>query len=229
MNIFVYTDESGVLDKVHEDFYIYGGLLFVNKEDRDNEHRKYINVERTLVAYRENYKNIELKASVISNKDKGKLFRSLNNCIKFGVVINQKRLLDTIFNDKKTKQRYLDYAYKIGLKRILEELISIQIINENDVRNIYVFSDEHTTATDGLYELKEGLEQEFKYGTHNFNYNKFFPPIFKQLLSVEVNYRDSKNTPLIRAADIVANRIYFLANSSNLNQINEKVFLTFLP
>lgn len=229
MNIFVYTDESGVLDKVHEKFYVYGGVLFLEKEIRDIEHRKYINAERTLTNNRVEYNNMELKASFISNKDKGKLFRSLNSCIKFGVVINQKNLLDTIFKNKKTKQRYLDYAYKIGLKRILENLISSQVIESNNVKNIYIYADEHTTATDGLYELKEGLEQEFKYGTHNHHWNKFYPPIFNQLHSVEVKYRDSSNTPLIRAADIIANRIYYLANSGNLRDLNSKVFLTFLP
>lgn len=61
-----------------------------------------------------------------------KLFRSLNNCYKFGVIV-------------------------------LEE-----------IERIYFYIDEHTTATNGKYELKEGLEQEFKYGTYNLNFSVYF-------------------------------------------------------
>lgn len=40
--------------------------------------------------------------------------------------------------------------------------------------NVFVYNDEHTTATNGRYELREGLEQEFKLGTYNMRYDKFF-------------------------------------------------------
>lgn len=229
MDIYVYTDESGVLDKKHEKYFIFGGLLFLDKQTKDIENRKYINAERTIRSGCDLYCRKEIKASILSNKDKGKLFRSLNSCYKFGVVVDQQELRDSIFNHKKTKQRYLDYAYKICLKRMLENLINIGCIDSSEVKNIYVFADEHTTATDGIYELKEGLEQEFKYGTHNYNYNTFYPPIFKGLNGVQVQYKDSSQTPLVRAADIVANRIYYHANSNKLYKIDKKIFLTYLP
>ena len=68
----------------------------------------------------------------------------------------------------------MDYAYKIGLKRCFEKLIADGSINVHEVENIYIYADEHTTATNGRYELKEGLEQEFKNGTYNYGYDKFF-------------------------------------------------------
>ena len=54
---------------------------------------------------------------------KGKLFRSLNGCYKFGVIIREKQVLERIYKSKKDKQRYLDYAYKIAVKRAFENLI----------------------------------------------------------------------------------------------------------
>ena len=152
----------------------------------------------------------------------------MNKCIKFGVIVNQKNIRDEIFANKKSKQRYLDYAYKIGLKRMFENLICEGIISADEIENIYIYVDEHTTATDGRYELKEGLEQEFKLGTFNYAYNKFYPPIFKNIKSVNVNYCNSNSVTLIRAADIVANNIYYKAIRSIENTSNN-LYLTTLP
>lgn len=229
MDIFVYSDESGVFDKKHNQYYVYGGLIFLSKNDRNIASRKYKHAERVI---RPNYDAYtELKAFRITNEDKGKLFRSLNQFYKFGVVVNQTHVLDRIYNSKKDKQRYLDYAYKIGLKRAFERMIKDQIIEPQEVKNIHIFVDEHTTATNGRYELREGLEQEFKLGTYNFDYSKDFPPIFSDLNSLDVSFCDSSKKILIRAADIIANRLYFCAVSSSLSDIRskEKFFLTCLP
>ena len=48
MNIFVYSDESGVFDKIHNNFFVFGGLLFLSKEERDVWNRKYIHTENTI-------------------------------------------------------------------------------------------------------------------------------------------------------------------------------------
>jgi len=152
----------------------------------------------------------------------------MNKAIKFGVVIEQKEILDRIFSSKKDKQRYLDYAYKIGLKKAFESLILQGIIEKNKVTSLHIYCDEHTTATNGKYELREGLEQEFKSGTYNRSYNKFFPPLFDNLRDVELNYCDSRKIHLIRAADIVANRIYF-SQFNNRNIDLSDVYITKLP
>lgn len=117
MNIFVYSDESGVFDVKHNKYYVYGGLIFLDKESRDRYSRKYLNVERTIRENGDYKSNSEIKASIIKNKEKNKLFKSLNDCYKFGAVIDQNRVHKKIFEDKKSKQRYLDYVYKIGLKK----------------------------------------------------------------------------------------------------------------
>ncbi len=213
MNIYVYSDESGVFDKVHNEIFVFGGLIFLSKDDKDRVSRMYIHAERTINKKYDSCQ--ELKACVVDNKDKGKLYRSLNNSYKFGVVIKQREVMDSIFSSKKSKQRYLDYAYKIAVKSYLKRMIYEGIINPDEVEHMFFYVDEHTTATDGRYELKEGLLEEFKYGTHNMRWNKFYPPLFKNLKSLDLNFCDSKQKTLIRAADIVANNIYFKAVKHN--------------
>ena len=225
MNIFVYSDESGVFDYLHNKFYVFGGLIFLSKEDKDLATRKYLAVEK-IVRNNEHLKNSqEVKASVISFKSRTKLYKSLNNVEKFAAVINQSAVHKEIFNSKKTKQRFLDYAFKIALKRKLEKLISEKIINPSEVENIYICVDEHTTATDGIYELRESLEQEFKNGNFNYNFNVFHKPILPQMKVLSLNYCNSSKNTLVRAADIVANKIFYLVENSKLNELSSKNIL----
>lgn len=227
MDLFIYSDESGVFDKTHNEIFVYGGLIFFGKEDKDTFSRKYSVAEKTIRAGK--YDNsTELKACVISNKEKGKLYRSLNGATRFGIIINQARVLDRIFQSKKDKQRYLDYAYKIGLKRTFQKLINEGKINTNDISNIHIYNDEHSTATNGRYELREGLEQELKLGTYNQRYDKYFPPVFVGINGVELEFCDSSKITLIRAADIVANRIYYMALNRKVENM-EGIYLSTLP
>lgn len=208
MNIFIYSDESGVFDKIHNDYFVFGGLIFLSKENRDIWSRKYTTAENAIRKSENVNKKFEIKAATVSNKSKSKLYRSLNKTEKFGVVVSQKKLGDPLFENKKCKQRYLDWAYKMAVKSKFENLIFKKQINPSEVEGLFFFVDEHTTATDGRYELKESLEQEFKFGTYTANWSNFHPPIFKNLKTVEVKYCNSAKKTLIRAADIVANRIY---------------------
>ncbi len=122
MDLFIYSDESGVFDKKHNEIFVFGGLILFGKKERDDCSRKYLAAEKSM--RREKYpEHAELKACKISNKEKGKLYRSLNHAVRFGVVINQKKVLNQIFLSKKDKQRYLDYAYRIGLRKALKHLI----------------------------------------------------------------------------------------------------------
>lgn len=226
MDIFVYSDESGVFDKVHNDIYVFGGLILLGKQSKDEWARRYIAAEKA-IRYRYS-ESRELKASAIDNRDKGKLIRSLNRCYKFGVVIQQARVLDRIFSSKKDKQRYLDYAYKIGLKRALEDLIKRGIISDYDVDCIHVYVDEHTTATNGRYELREGLEQELKNGTYNYNYGTFYEPLFPQLKGIDLHFCNSATTTLIRAADQIANNIYH-RSLQTIPSSNDMQYIHILP
>ena len=134
--------------------------------------------------------------------------RSLNTEIKFAVIVRQKEIHPQIFRHKKTKQRYLDYAFKMGLKGCLLDLSSKGILNLAGVENIHINCDEHTTATDGIYELRESLLKEFKYGMFSSNYQKYNPPVIPELADLKLNYCASEKNGLIRAADIIANHVY---------------------
>lgn len=231
MDMFVYSDESGVFDPIHNEYFVFSGVICLSKDERDNCSRKHLGLENVL-RNRAGYSiNKELKANSITVKEKRKLFNGINNTYKFAAIINQKRINENITINKKNKQRYLDYAFKMGLKNALQILINKGIIKKEEVKNIYVFCDEHSTATDGRYELREGLFQEFKIGTFNWNYNKHFKPLFEDMESVNVEFLCSKKKPLIRAADIIANRIYFHCNRNEFDKIKniKNLFVKYLP
>lgn len=211
MNIFVYADESGVFDHVHNDIFVFGGLILLGKEERDIARRRYISAEYAQRKAGAAAGHRELKAIYLNNKQKASMFRGMNPYHRFGVVVRQQEVLPQIFEDRKSKQRYLDYVFKIALKSALSKLIDSEEIHTNEVESIYVFMDEHSTATDGRYEMQEGLENEFKRGTFNMKWNRFFPPLFPSMQTVEFCLRDSSQDALIRAADITANRLYFAA------------------
>lgn len=231
MNIYVYSDESGVLDKKNNDVFVFSGLIILSSEEKEFWSRKYSAAENVLRNSRKIGKKFELKATNITNKEKGKLFRSLNNCYKFSAIVNQEHVLDSIFENKKSKQRYLDYVYKIAVKRAFEKLKIDKVINPEEVERLYFYVDEHTTATNGCYELKESLEQEFRFGTFNYNYSCYFPPIFPKLKSVELEYCNSKSKLLVRASDIVANKVFYLARNKEQEKLMniKKMNITYFP
>lgn len=227
MNLYIYSDESGVFDYKHEEYFIFGGIIYLSKSNRDNDIRKYLSLEKKI---RKSTKiKEELKANSLPAKHKRRLFSSVEFGHKFGIIIRLNNIHKQIFDDKKSKQRYLDYAYKIGVKKSLQSLANQQILELDKINNIYFFCDEHTTATNGKYELKEALEQEFKRGTFNHDFNNYFPPIIPTLKSISLEYCNSEKTTLIRAADIIANNIYHHAMRGEIKQIRNKIILFAMP
>lgn len=222
LDIFVYSDESGVFDKAHNDIFVFAGLIFLDKATKDGAARKYIRAERALDT--ELPRGAELKACVLPNAQKGKLFRALNQYYKFSCTIQEKRVLDNIFHNSKDKQRYLDFAYKIAVKRAFEKMIGENLIAPEEVKQIFFCVDEHSTATSGIYELRESMEQEFKRGTYNWNFATHYPPIFPKLQGVSLRFCNSASTTLVRAADIVANKAYHLSRIGDMDTLQEKMY-----
>lgn len=215
MNLFIYSDESGVFDKKHNDYFIFGGIICFGTNQKEKIARRYRSIEKLLKVHCKFNENEELKACRVSNKIKYKLYKSLNRTFKFCVLIKQKQIINSVFENPKHKQRYLDYAYKICLKKCLKSLVEHDLINPYLIENIYVSVDEHHTATDGLYELRENLLNEFKYGTFNDEWNVCYEPVFPGMKDMHVQFCDSSKTLLVRAADIVANHFYHLAIRGN--------------
>lgn len=135
-----------------------------------------------------------------------------------------------VYSDESGVFDKVHYVYKISVKRAFEQLILNKQIIPNEIENIYFFVDEHTTATNGRYELREGIEQELKNGTHNFEYNTYYPPIFPNVRSIDMKFCNSESTLLVRAADIVANRVFYLQRNDliKLNAIND-INLIYFP
>ncbi len=227
LDLYIYSDESGTFDYRHNNFFIFGGLLLFGKEEKEEWSRKFSHAENCL---RQKYGgDKELKGSFLHNKDKRKLYRSLNAAQKFVSLIYQPGLNKQIFENKRHKQRYLDFAYKLTVKKCIMSLIESKEIDANDIRAIHFYLDEHSTATDGIYELREGLLNEFKNGTFNYTYDKFYPPLLPKLSEVTVMFCDSKAKVLIRAADIISNISFYEARHSLLQYEREKLFIYRLP
>jgi len=227
MDLHIYSDESGVFDRVHNEYYVYGGLIFLGKNSRDNFGRKYIAAEKNIAKAYPAGK--ELKACHIKNKHKLKLYNATRECIRFGGIIYQPKVHAQIFVDKKSKQRYLDYAYKLSLKNAFKGMSRDGLINLSSIEKLFIYADEHTTATNGRYELRETLLQEFKIGTFNFDHNAYYAPIFTNLKDIELTLCNSEKKPLIRAADIVANRLFYRAVHQEALESYHRMYIKTFP
>ncbi len=212
MNLYIYSDESGVFDNRHYRYFTFGGVLLLGEDEKEKWSRKYAAAEKSLNA-QDKYGKNELKAARLSAKDKNKLFRSLNQCQKFAVVIDMSELLPSIFEDKKVKQRYLDYAYWTGCKYAIWDLIEEGIVKDEEIEKITFLMDDHSTATYGRYELQQQLEEEFILGNYNYDFSSYYPPALTHCRSVSFDFLDSKTKLLIRASDIVANKVLYSANN----------------
>ena len=213
MNLYVYSDESGVFDYINNKYFIFAGIILFSKEEKENLERKYRTIEKDI--YKNNNYVGELKAKVLKYKEKRRLYNIFKNANKFCCIIKQEKILKNIYSDKKSKQRYLDYAFKISIKEAFKSMIKQNLIDENEIDNIIVYCDEHTTATNGKYELREALLNEFKRGTFNREWNIFHEPLFKNMKDVKLKYCNSEHTTLVRGADIIANKVYGIAVNEN--------------
>ena len=228
MNLYVYSDESGVFDYINNKYFIFAGIILFSKEQKENLERKYRTIEKDI--YKNNNYSGELKAKVLKYNEKRRLYNIFKNVNKFCCIINQEKVLKKIYSDKKSKQRYLDYAFKISLKEAFKSMIKQNLIDENEIDDIIVYCDEHTTATNGKYELREALLNEFKCGTFNREWNIFYEPLFKDMRNVKLKYCNSEHTTLVRGADIIANKVYGVVINKNFKELRKlknmnKVFL----
>ena len=116
-HIYVFSDESGVFDQINNDTFVYGGIIFTDLQEKNLAERRYRSVE-TRLRKNAKYKTMpELKASKLDVKDKRNLLSSIKDKgYRFAVVIKQKQLSKKVFANPKTKERYLDWAFKLGLK-----------------------------------------------------------------------------------------------------------------
>lgn len=193
MQINIYSDESGVFDKNNKHF-VFGVLLFSNSNTYQSCMRNFINLESLLK--NKHQINNELKGSMLNYEEKKRLVKMINKYAHILIIrIKIDEIKQEILNDKKTRQRYLDYAFKIGLKKHLLYLNKKQQLDLKTIDNIMIFQDQHTTATNGIYELRESILQEFKYGSFNYSWDTYFEPITSNLKNIFLKFCDSKKIP----------------------------------
>ncbi len=224
VNITVFSDESGVFDKKHNDFYVFAGLVFIDDESIKVSRKMYKKAESTVRCSSDISSDVEIKACNISNAAKGSLFRSLNNFEKFGIVIDQKELVDDIFRSKMTKQRYLDSAFTLAVREKLDVMIRRRIIDPSKVNSLKFCIDNHSNTGDKIYEFRETLEETFKEGIINKEAVYYRKPLFSNLQSVQIEYCDSKKNVLIRASDIIANKLFFMAVNNDFTPLRNRNF-----
>ena len=124
MNLYIYSDESGVFDNKHEKYFVFGGLIFLSKFEKDNASRKYIAIEQLIRTTLDTDR--ELKANFLTPKNKRRLFSSMKDYFKFGIIIRLNNVINEIFIDKKSKQRYLRICIFIVMSIQL-----LQMVNTN--------------------------------------------------------------------------------------------------
>ncbi len=220
-SIYIYSDESGVFDKHHHDIFVYGGIVCVGQDKASSLTREYLQAEKNLRKSKK-YKNLpELKAYYLNNDDKRKLYRIIKDCYKFAVIIDLKKLMNVDFASPQAKQRFLDYAFKRGVKASLNAMNSSGAIDLDEELEIKCYVDEHSRATNGKYRLRDSLYNEFKYGMYISSYD--FKPIARNLADITINYCNSETTTLVRGADILANRILFETRNNTLFNINDSM------
>ncbi|UWV92341.1 hypothetical protein [Mycoplasmopsis cynos] len=123
---------------------------------------------------------------------------SLNNYTKFAIIIKLQEVIEKIYNHKRDKQRFQDYAFSRGIKEVLLKLKNNKILNLDEIENITVNFDNRPIASSGKYDLKTSLLKELRDGKFNINWDWFIPRILKNLKNIKLNYLNSKNNYLIR-------------------------------
>lgn len=223
-----YIDDSGVLHKnAPSGLFVYAGLSFISDKHRQSASRRYHAVAKKI----KNNVHIdgEVKSSKLKPKHKQSLFSTISKESLLYLCVQNDQVYDNILADKKSIHRYKDYVLKMMIKAKIKDYIVKGEIDPEKPILINILVDEQGTATDGIYSLKNSIYEELANGISNFNYGTFHPPVFSSDVTVDVEYCDSSKNTLIRAADIVANRVWhsYLTNKPQLRQFDDCVRLKF--
>lgn len=231
--IYIYMDDSGKMVK-QENCFSFGGIFFVDRDKRDDFKRLYSSfIKENKCKFCSKTCDNECP-EIKSNNTNNKFRRRIVNMIKnkegvyaHSITIYNKNINDEIFKEKKSKGRRIDYYQKILIKEIVKKLLKNKNIDKNDDLKIIINIDEAKTATNGIYNLKESIIEELRYGIINFNYGYNFPPILKGNLKVEVNYVDSSKNFLVQASDFLVGYVNnsLSWNKNNINFINVQLVL----
>ena len=231
MVIYVRADESGVFDPIHNDFFIFAGLIFLDNQEMELTSRRFLSMERKLRQKKKYKKLPELKATLLDHADRRTLFSITETCLRFASIINLKKAdHKAVLSDKKSKQRYLDYAFKRGLKEAMKCMVARGSIFFDAPAEFDIILDERTTATNGKYNLADSILYEMRGEIHCMQLRTFGPAL-PATRKVTVRYGNSEKEPLLRAADVLANRILHECRHGDVLSLMDKnnLFILNLP
>lgn len=203
--ISIFIDDSGVFHSNHN-YFVYAGFCFISDEAKISAKKRYRTLNTKIK--KSTHASGELKASNVERKHKNALYKVLRDEISFSVVVKLSEIKSSIMTDKKSRQRFKDYALKRVVKNLFKKMLHQELIDKNDDIELFVNIDQQGFATNGLYGLGDGILEELRHGITNFNYGIVHPPILEGEFVVHTKSCVSENDYLIQAADILANRIW---------------------
>lgn len=237
--IYINIDDSGKISR-KEKIAVYGGLIFLNKTEKD----KFITQYKAIVnSIKCNYCNLnkancnnkecpELKHNNLKTKDKRRIINYIKKYITTTCIIKNDQLYNHIIDNTASKGRYNDYALRRTIKGIITNLISNKQIDPYKPIKLTINIDEQSTKSNGYYNLKDGLLEELKYGIINFNYDKKHKPIIYAELNIILTYQKSDKSYVVQAADLIAGTVRKAVLQNDFKQlqkvlafINYKIFL----
>ena len=144
MNIYVFSDESGIFDYKHHEWFVYAGVVVIGKQEMDILSRKFLALEKKL-RQKTKYRNMpELKAKYLDEKDRKKLLGVFCETYKFAIVIKLNHLdLKRVFHNQKSKQNYMDFAYRFVLRKAFEHMICRGSLFPDEAFDIIINEDNH--------------------------------------------------------------------------------------
>ena len=226
--LYFFFDDSGVLHKKNSvQKFIYAGYVFHSRKELDIAKRKYRALVRKIQTSLG--RDDEIKAFGLDDNFKRALYNVMRKEESLSLVVDISRVYDSILSSPKSICRYKDYILKRAIKAKIKSMIDHNTVAVDDEIAISIYIDEQLTATDGIYGLRETIKEEFQYGIKNYNYETFYPPLFQNQVSVNVEYCESKKNYMIQACDILANRIFasYKYNKPELREIPNHKHLTF--
>ena len=144
--ICVFSDESGVFNRINNRFFVFGGLILnASNGEVGKVSRLYSRIENDL-RKKKRYADLdELKASSLAPQNRRALYSAIRPFRKFGIPIDLDCIHPKVFRNKRTCQRYQDYAYSEGLASAFSCLISNGFLSYEEETAIHIISDEHHT------------------------------------------------------------------------------------
>lgn len=236
--IYIYIDDSSVFqikNLMNNPKFYYSGLFFASREAKEIAEIKYLEWEKYVrclkksfsgfnyfAFYCKNHKK-ELKGSNLKNNEKKLFFNLINSqwititwiadirkIFEYNnrkILIKNQNKITNLWGNSKDILTYKQYAIKRIVKEGINKMILQNQINPNKKTLVKINIDYQNQSISNAYyqSLEEWVFKELIGAVNSLNNNALFK---KDNLKVKIQYLDSKENPLIRAADVFANANY---------------------